>query len=65
MGNSNLKPCPFCGDTVSITYNSFDNVFNVWHDNDKCAFLEPAHIDGEKAKSLTEAYKIWNTRSGE
>ena len=60
--NKYLKPCPFCGDTVSMTYNSFDNAYVVWHDHSKCYFIEPSYIDGSKAKSIQEAYDIWNTR---
>lgn len=60
--NSQLKPCPFCGDTVNIMYNSASNVFHVYHDNEECKFNE-FEIDGYYAKSLSDAYKIWNTRS--
>lgn len=61
ISNSKLKPCPFCGDSVNITYTSFENAFEVWHDNNKCPFVEPFFID--EAESLSEAYNIWNTRS--
>ena len=64
MTNGKLKPCPFCGGAVSITYNSFDKAFVIWHKGDKCPFIEPMYIDGERAKSLKEAYAIWNTRAG-
>ena len=57
-----LKPCPFCNGEVSITYNSFDKAFVIWHKNDDCNFIEPMYIDGSRAKSLKEAREIWNTR---
>ena len=64
ISNSNLKPCPFCGDSVNIMYNSALNAFFVYHDSyaEKCKFNE-FEIDGYFAKSLSDAYKIWNTRS--
>lgn len=62
ISNSKLKPCPFCGDSVNIMYNSALNVFHVYHDNEECKFSE-FEIDGYWAKSLQEAYDIWNTRS--
>ena len=62
MLNSKLKPCPFCGGNVNITYNSLDNEFHIYHDTEECKFNAFA-IDGYYAKSLKEAYEIWNTRS--
>lgn len=64
ISNSKLKPCPFCGDSVNIMYNSALNVFYVYHDNKECAFNE-FEINGYYAKSLKEAYDIWNTRSAD
>ena len=64
ISNSKLKSCPFCGDSVNIMYNSALNVFHVYHDNKECAFNE-FEINGCYAKSLKEAYDIWNTRSAD
>ena len=63
VGMNDLRPCPFCGGEVSITYLSADNVFAVWHKNDGCKFIEPMYIDGEYAKSLSDAQNIWNNRA--
>ena len=60
---TDLRPCPFCGGAVSIKYHSADNVFAVWHKYDGCKFIEPMYIDGEHAKSLSDARNIWNKRS--
>jgi len=58
-----LLPCPFCGDDVTITYVSGDKAFCVWHKSgEKCGFIEPFWIDGENAKSLSDARAIWNKR---
>lgn len=57
-----LKPCPFCGAKVSMTYNSADNTFNFWHIGTSCALAEPIKIDGEFVKSLAEAAEAWNRR---
>lgn len=59
----NLKPCPFCGDTVHIQYESDIKAFTVWHKGNKCKFIEPFCINGDEAKSLNEAYKVWNERA--
>ena len=56
-----LKPCPFCGGKVSITYNSGENAFAVWHTKEPC-FIEPLWISGDDAKTLNEAYAFWNRR---
>lgn len=60
---TDLRPCPFCGGEVSITYISADNVFSIWHKYDGCKFIEPMYIDGKDAKSLSDARNIWNERS--
>ena len=60
---TDLRPCPFCGGDVNITYYSADNVFAIWHKYDGCKFIEPMYIDGEYAKSLSDARNIWNDRS--
>lgn len=57
-----LKPCPFCGGRVSITYNSGVNAFAVWHTKAPC-FIEPFWISGDDAKTLNEAYAFWNRRA--
>ena len=57
---SDLRSCPFCGDEVTISYQSENNVFAVWHKNKSCEFLEPLYIDGKYAKSLLDAQRIWN-----
>jgi hypothetical protein len=66
ISNSKLKPCPFCGDSVNIMYNSLANTFYVYHDHitclEECKF-NAFEIDGYFAKSLSDAYDIWNTRS--
>lgn len=61
INNSKLKPCPFCGDSVNIMYNSALHEFHVYHDYEECKF-NVFTIDGYYAKSLKEAYDIWNTR---
>lgn len=57
-----LRPCPFCGGSVSIIYNSLDNAYAVYQDNANCPLVEPIYIDGNYAGSLKEAYDIWNKR---
>lgn len=58
-----LKPCPFCGGRVTITYNSLSNVFNVYHVTGECHFTEPFQIDGDHVHSLAEARDYWNKRT--
>ena len=60
-----LKPCPFCGSKVSMTYNSADNTFNFWHKGTSCVLVEPIRIDGMFVKSLAEAAEAWNRRAKE
>ena len=59
---NDLRTCPFCGGEVNITYISADNVFSIWHKDDKCMFIEPLYIDGKNAKSLSDAINIWNNQ---
>ena len=59
-----LKPCPFCGAKVSLTYHSADNTFNFWHNGiNGCAAKEPIEFDGYFVKSLAEAAEAWNRRN--
>lgn len=63
-----LKPCPFCGGGVSMTYNGFEKAYFVYHcfwkyETGQCAFNEPFAIDGEKCKSREEAIEAWNRRA--
>lgn len=59
-----LKPCPFCGQRVSLTYHSRDNTFNFWHTVvNSCAAVDPIQFDGDMVKSLKEATNAWNRRS--
>lgn len=58
-----LKPCPFCGAKVSMTYNSAENTFRIWHIGISCAVKEPIEIDGVFVKSLAEAAETWNRRA--
>lgn len=56
-----LKPCPFCGSKVSMTYHSGENAFCIWHiGGELCEIEEPIKIDG--VKSLAEAAEAWNRR---
>ena len=58
---SELKPCPFCGGEVRLTYNSMDKAFNIWHKFNKCAMAEPMRLDD--AESLADATEKWNRRA--
>lgn len=57
-----LKPCPFCGKSVSMFYNSMSDVFRIYHADDDddltCRIIE-VQIDGV---SLKDAAIAWNRR---
>lgn len=60
-----LKPCPFCGGKVSLTYHSGDNVYRIWHhwgNSAECFIAEPIELPGNQLKSLSEAAQAWNRR---
>ena len=58
-----LKPCPFCGGKVSLTYLSGSNTYNFWHKGViHCAACDPIQFDGGIVKSLKEAAEAWNRR---
>lgn len=58
-----LKPCPFCGGKVTMTYSSYANTFNIWHKDEKCKLAEPIQIDADDAvDSLSKATEAWNRR---
>lgn len=58
-----LKPCPFCGQPVSLSYGSFDHAFKIRHakheDGWRCYIVEPIMLD---AVSLADAAEAWNRR---
>ena len=57
-----LKPCPFCGAPVTMSYSSRDKTFKIYHsvnDNSYCNIIEPIMLE---AVSLTDAAKAWNRR---
>ena len=61
-----LKPCPFCGVKVSLTYHSADNTYNFWHKGvNSCAAKDPIEFDGDMVKSLKEASDAWNRRAND
>lgn len=62
MANFMLKPCPFCGSGVSITFNSVLNEYHIYHKlvND-CPF-DDLVVPGTNANAMSEACNVWNTR---
>ena len=57
-----LKPCPFCGDNVTITHNDTLNCYFVYHESKNC-ILEGVSFTGTDAHvSKEEGTKIWNER---
>lgn len=61
-----LKPCPFCGVKVLLTYHSAGNTFNFWHKGvNSCAAKDPIEFDGDMVKSLKEASDAWNRRAND
>lgn len=64
-----LRPCPFCGSKVDMTYTSYDNMYHIYHRDYggivQCYMKEPIDIDGYFVKSLSEAADAWNRRAGE
>ena len=59
-----LKPCPFCGSKVAMTYSSRTNTFKIWHEGEKCELTEPIQIDAnDTVDSLSKATEVWNRRT--
>ena len=60
-----LKPCPFCGSKMSITYNSLGKEYNFWHEgtNEKCTAREPffSMTGGTIIESIADAVRVWNS----
>lgn len=65
MDRIKLKPCPFCGGSVEMTYTSYDNMYHIYHRYNVmlCTIKEPIDIDGYFVKSLSEAEDAWNRRA--
>lgn len=58
-----LKPRPFCGKPVTLSYSSLANAFEIRHakseDGWLCYIVEPIKFD---AISLADAAEAWNRR---
>ena len=59
-----LKPCPFCGGSMTMVYRSASAMYHVYHDDGgrKCDIAGPFRISISRAKTLKEATEIWNRR---
>ena len=58
---SQLKPCPFCGEKVKLYVSVNGKGYNASCSNTECRIL----IITETSDSPEEAIKVWNTRSAE
>lgn len=58
-----LKCCPFCGDSVRMTYSNFgeEKIFFVYHNTQNC-ILEGLSISDKDIKTFQEACAAWNHR---
>jgi hypothetical protein len=60
-----LKPCPFCGGEMNMTYSTPDQEFHLWHKmpDPVCSLGEPFIIPTNRIVSKREdAVKAWNRR---
>ena len=62
-----LKPCPFCGETVHIIFSSASMMHMVYHKDSefKCCIAGPFKIPITRAHSLKEAAEAWNRRAND
>lgn len=64
-----LKPCPFCGQPVTIYYSSAGGGYYAVHKDEKnseCFVLMPLLIDHLRIiRNIDEAYEVWNGRATE
>lgn len=60
-----LKCCPFCGDSVRMTYSNFggEKIFFVYHNAKNC-ILEGLSISDKYINTFQEACAPWNRRDG-
>ena len=56
---SNLKPCPFCGQTPSIYQNEVTKMWIIRCTNEKCRIMP--HTDYHKTKGVI--VREWNRRA--
>lgn len=66
---SDLKPCPFCGGEMFLSYHSGDNAFHVFHKSSlaaiHCPILEPFLVTELDDMSLNGAKEAWNRRAND
>lgn len=59
-----LKPCPFCGGSMTFVYSSFDDEFSFYHKygemSEFCRVIEPIRLKGI---STADAREAWNRRA--
>lgn len=68
MAKYELKPCPLCGEPVTLYYGSQDDTFQIFHTfkispsanaDSNCCIIGPIMLD---AVSPADAAKAWNRR---
>ena len=62
-----LKPCPFCGGSVSMVLNQFEGSYMVFHNSiEPCLVCEPFEIAmNAVVKNREDAIRAWNRRSND
>lgn len=62
-----LKPCPFCGQPVSIFFASAAGKYYVVHKDEQhsqCILTMPLSINNNRLLlHLSDAYNVWNRRA--
>ena len=60
-----LKPCPFCGGSVSMVLNQFEESYMVYHKSiEPCLVGEPFEIPmNAVVKNREDAIRAWNRRA--
>lgn len=65
MDEYEMRPCPFCGGEMTVSFASRPRRFKFAHKGLRNCYFYAFEVDPVAAETLAEAIKAWNRRAGD